>query len=201
MVSEIRIYAEGGGDQKDTKAFFREGLSKFLGSIVTLARLRRIRWQLIACGPRDAAYENFKNALAGHPESFNVLLVDSEGPVTTKRWAHLHWNACGTTEEHVHLMVQLMESWFLADQECLEAFYGQGFVPNRIPANPNVESIHKDIVIESLITATRNTQKGEYHKIRHASKLLGLIEEGRVRQRCPHCEVLFHTLSNIIQNE
>jgi hypothetical protein len=40
----------------------------------------------------------------------------------------------------------LLEAWFLADKDALKACYGQGFNPNSIPGNPNVEQIAKATV-------------------------------------------------------
>jgi hypothetical protein len=82
MVREIRIYAEGGGHDKPTRRKFRSGLSRFLEPLCRLARERRISWNVISCGPRSSAFDNFRTALRTHPEAFNVLLVDSEAPVT-----------------------------------------------------------------------------------------------------------------------
>ena len=79
MVNEVRIYAEGGGAGKDTKAAIRRGFGEFLRQLRTLARERRIRWNIIACGPRNAAFDAFKTALRTHTTAFNVLLVDAEG--------------------------------------------------------------------------------------------------------------------------
>jgi len=44
MVTEVRIYAEGGGDKKDTRALLREGFSRFLDSLRKMARSKGIRW-------------------------------------------------------------------------------------------------------------------------------------------------------------
>ena len=61
--------------------------------------------------------------------------------------------------------------------------------------NPNVEQIAKTQLEPLLRAATRTTQKGEYHKIRHASKLLEIINAGVVRRASTHCERLFTTLT------
>ncbi|WP_414542976.1 DUF4276 family protein [Nostoc sp. CCY0012] len=50
----------------------------------------------------------------------------------------------------------------------------------------------------SLKAATRNTSKGEYQKIKHASKLLELLDVAKVRQASPYCDRLFITLSDKI---
>ncbi len=78
-------------------------------------------------------------------------------------------------------MAQAMEAWLIADIETLSAFYGAGFYRNSIPANPDVEQINKNQLEPSLRAATRDTQKGEYRKIRHAHRLLEIIDVGIVR--------------------
>jgi hypothetical protein len=80
----------------------------------------------------------------------------------------------------------LLEAWFLADKDALKAYYGQGFNPNSIPGNPNVEQIAKATVATAMENATRNTQKGEYWKIRDASRLLERISPDVVRAKSPH---------------
>jgi hypothetical protein len=199
MVGEIRIYIEGGGDSKDTKAFLRQGFGIFLNELVTVARAKRVRWQLVMCGSRNSAFDAFRTSLGQNPQAFNVLLVDSETPVSTRPWAHLlardGWNVGNLSDDFCHLMVQVMESWFLADLEKLAGYYGTGFARNSIPNTANVEQISKATIENSLKIATRNTQKGEYQKIHHASKLLALIEATTVRRASSHCDRLFTILA------
>ena len=80
-----------------------------------------------------------------------------------------------------------------------KAYYGQGFNPNPIPENPNVEQIAKATVMTAMEIATRNTQKGEYRKIRDASRLLERISPAVVRAKAPHCYRLFTELSEQFQ--
>lgn len=131
MVTEIRIYAEGGGDSRDAKAFLRQGFSAFLSSLNSGAREKRIRWHIVTCGARNAAFDAFRTARTQHPEAFNVLLVDSEAPVQTTPWPHLHeqdgWATDGLSDDCCHLMTQAMEAWFIADVAALARFYGQDF--------------------------------------------------------------------------
>jgi hypothetical protein len=94
-----------------------------------------------------------------------------------------------------HLMVQTMDAWFIADIETLEKFYGKDFKKNALPKNYNVENIDKDTLFNSLKKATRDTSKGEYHKIKHASKLLELIDADKICQASPSCNRLFTTLT------
>ena len=101
-------------------------------------------------------------------------------------------------EDHIHLMVQTMETWVVADPDTLERYYGQHFYRNALPRTDDLESVNKVAVAESLRLATRRTSKGEYHKILHASELLQLIDATTVRQRCGHCERLFRELGRVV---
>lgn len=203
MLGEIRIYVEGGGDDRNTKADFRRAFGKFLISLRDVARSRTMRWSIIACGPRNAAFDNFKTALKVHPLAFNILVVDAEGPVATHPWAHLRqrdgWAVPDAPDEHCHLMVQVMEAWLIADMDALKLFYGRDFRGNRLPADPDVEAVDKTILEDSLKAATRDTTKGKYHKTRHAPKILEMLNVQTVRRKARHCGRLFDTLLNKMQ--
>jgi hypothetical protein len=194
-VVKVHIYVEGGGDQNLTLTKCRRGFSQFFKKVVPTGCQPKI----IACGSRVQAYNRFCTALIQHPEVFCILLVDSEAPVADAQgsWAHLkardHWECPpSATEENAHLMVQCMESWFLADQKTLALFYGQGFNPNALPKQTNIENIPKSDVNQGLEAATRHTKtKGKYHKTRHGFDILTLIEPHKVRQASEHAERLF----------
>jgi hypothetical protein len=76
----------------------------------------------------------------------------------------------------------------------LAEFYGQNFNTNALPKNANIEKIPKFDVESGLANATKNTQKGEYHKTKHGPKLLQLIDPQKIREAAPHCEKLFATI-------
>jgi hypothetical protein len=203
MVREVRIYVEGGGSNERARTKLRRGLNRFLGSLCELARVKRIRWQVIPCGPRNLAFESYREALRIHAAAFNVLLVDSEAPVAKSSWKHLEgrdgWEIPDSSEEQCHLMVHCMESWLLADPAALAEFYGQGFRLKALPRTTDVEAVTKEKVAASLAHATKETQKGRYHKIRHGPDLLGRLDPDRVRQRAKHCERLFVTLESVLR--
>ncbi|MGH7600082.1 MAG: DUF4276 family protein [bacterium] len=199
MVSEICVYVEGGGNDAQTKAFLRQGFRSLLSDLIVMARDKRVKFQIKACGPRNQAFNDFLTALQAHPKAFNVLLVDSEDAVSTSPWQHLQgrdaWQAGHVNDEHCHLMVRTMEAWLIADLSALNRFYGQGFNENAIPKNPNVEQIDKKTLLLTLKDATCNTSKGEYHKTRHGFRILEQLEVAKVRHAAPHCDRLFKTLA------
>jgi len=204
MVKEIRIYIEGGGDGKDTKARLRGGFSFFFKELVQVARSKQIKWNITVCGSRNNAFRDFKNALADRPNAFIILLVDSEAPVKQPPWEHLklrdNWDSPGVDDTHCYLMVQAMEAWFMADIDTLKRFYGQGFKENAIPKNINVETIEKDSLEPSLKAASRDTKsKGEYQKIQHASKLLEMLDVDKVRKASSECDRIFINLTQLME--
>ena len=194
-MSAIAIYMEGGGNGKGTRAALRRGMDGFLGKLKDVARARGWRWRLVCCGGR--AYTAFRTACETGTPGFVVLLVDSEGPVNTSPRAHLAadgWDLDGVDEDQVHLMVQTMETWIVADPEALAAYYGQDFRANALPTRRNLEEEDKTAIAAALDRATERTQKGHYHKIHHAAALLARIDPAKARARCRHCERLFATL-------
>jgi hypothetical protein len=97
-------------------------------------------------------------------------------------------------------MVQVMESWFLADKHALAVYYGQGFLAASLPGHPNVEQIPKQDVLKSLEHASKPTQKGPYHKTRHAFDLIEKIDPARVRAASVHAERFFTDLANLAES-
>jgi hypothetical protein len=198
MVTEIRIYVEGGGDDKLSWRTVRAGLGEFLDPLRQLARTRRVPWSIIPCGARHETYKEFMIGSRRNPDAFNVLLVDSERPVLLPRREHLRqqdgWDLFSLSDDQVHLMVQTVEAWLIADPEALARYYGQNFRGNVLPGPIDVETIPKEQLLEKLKRATEKTQKGPYAKIRHCADLLCRLNRDRVRERAGHCDLLFRTL-------
>jgi hypothetical protein len=191
----VQVFVEGGGDQKRTRIACRKAFATFfekaLGSDTSMPRIS-------ACGSRDKAYRDFCRKTEQERETFSVLLVDSEGPVAggISAWNHLGWQRPANAMDHqAHLMVQCMESWFLADRQTLATYYGAEFRDAALPGHPNPEDSPKRDVMGGLSRATVATQKGEYHKTRHAFEILERIDPALVRARCPHVDALLSTLA------
>ena len=93
-------------------------------------------------------------------------------------------------------MVQVMESWFLADREALEAFYGQGYRSNALPPEQNVEQIPKQDVFKGLDQAARDTSKGNYSKGKHGFEILEMLDPAKVRKASPYADRFIKALSS-----
>lgn len=200
MVKSIRIYIEGDDRRrgKYNDISLREGFRGFLRELDAQARAQAVRLDIILGGSKGETFKDFRRGVKAHPHSLVIFLVDADAPLTTGETAqgflrrqNPTWDWQGVEAEQCHLMVQIMESWFLADLAALEEFYGKKFASNRLPKNPRVEEISKQIVEQSLLVASQPTPAGEYHKTRHGAKLLTRIDPQKVRQAAPHCQRLF----------
>jgi hypothetical protein len=202
-VKEFRIYVEGGGDA-NSKARLRIAFGRFLAPLQDAARERRIGWRVIACGSRSDTFTNFRIDLPKHPDALMLLLVDAEGPLTGTPVEHISRtdgaarDLAGTSDAHIHLMVEAMEAWIVADAAALKRYYGQNFQASALPRAKNIETVPKQQLLISLDAATRNTQKGRYHKTHHAPELVEILSPATVRQRAPHCDRLFVTLEEAL---
>jgi hypothetical protein len=208
VTTSIAIYIEGGGDTPQTLTPFRTGMSAFLKPIVNEARKKRIRWRIIACGGRQAAYNAFVDALKNEPEVHNVLLIDSEDPVanTVNPWEHLRnrqgdgWTQpAGADDALCQMMVVCMEAWFLADPVNLKKHFGGNFDETKLPAANLAETRTKADIESALRQATRNTPAKQYKKIRDGAKLLATVDPAIVRTHCKWCDRLFKSLGEAIE--
>lgn len=195
----IRLYMEGGG-QGQGRAILRQGMNELLSDVRNLARRRSCRWKLVCCGSRSETWKHFSRAVREDDGDMIVLLVDSEGSVKTSVRDHLRtqdrWSMDGIEDDAVHLMIQSMETWIIADTEALSRYYGQAFRRNALPKSKDLESVPPREVALALRRATRGTKKGEYHKIRHAPDLLKRISIQRVSERCASCRRLLEMLES-----
>ena len=197
----VTLYVEGGGDEEKLKRECRKGFRVFLEN----AGLKGKMPSIVACGGRDNAYARFKAQFIGNNEKF-MLLVDAEASVpapatAAQPWQHLQdrdgWQRPpGATDGQCHLMVQTMESWFLADREALSTYYGQGFRGNALPANPHIEQIPKQDVDTGLQSATRDTTKGSYDKGRDSFEILGRLDPAKVTNASPYAKRFIDALTS-----
>lgn len=206
MVSPPRkLFVEGGGNHNDAlKTECRRAFTALLERAGFKGRMPRV----VACGGRRNAYDQFCTAIGGG-EGSAILLVDAEEPVVVgDPWQHVgqrlgdKWDRpAGATEDRLHLMVQCMEAWFLADRRALGEFFGQGFNESALPAATVVpEDVSKPDLYQRLGQATRRTKtKGAYDKGKHAFKLLAMLDPNLVRKAGGWAERFFATLDRLLK--
>lgn len=212
MVEGIRIYIEGDRKSKTSNISLREGFSTFFKDLREKARENKIKFDVILGGNSAETFKDFLLGVKSHPNSFVAFLIDSDEEVSEedspksflqKQTKSKNWNLKNVDDNQCHLMVQIMESWFLADVEALKSFYGQKFNSKSVSKNKDIEKIPKSSVEISLDTATKETQKGIYceNKLKHSAELLSKIDVIKIRQRAKHCDRLFQTIEEIIDSK
>ena len=190
------LYIEGGGEGKDLRTRFREGWKEFFSSAGVGGRTKIVR----GAGRRQT-FDRFATAVSGNAlGTVPFLLVDSEDPVAPEHsvWQHLHasddWTRpAGAGEDRAFLMVQVMETWFLADREALRSYFGARFGENALRAWPNLEDVSKSVVFEELRHATASCRP-RYTKGKVSFELLAQIDPARVEAACPHARALLNEL-------
>jgi hypothetical protein len=198
------LYVEGGAKESALeRALCRQAFGRFFSAD---PRLKGKLPRTVPCGGRKAAYEAFVTAARNpKPGLLPLLLVDSESAVAKDKtvWEHLNsrpgdnWDKPeGVTDDQAFLMVQVMETWFIADREAMEQFFGMNFRNAAIPAWPNLEEVPKQTVFESLDKATADCGPRRYAKGKMSFDLLGNISPAKVEAASPHARGLFQRLKS-----
>lgn len=212
----VKIYVEGGGNENPKlRKALREGFTK----LFERAGLRGRMPAVVAAGSRNEALADFRDSLKKPKDGqISLLLVDSEGPVKPdhdgKPWSHLYdrdgedWKRPdGVEDDQAHLMVQMMESWFLADRAALVRYYGSEFDEGKLPNCPKtIEDISKKSILDGLNSALRNcSTKGcnrkhsgnKYSKGAYSFEILELLDPGKVRKASDWAERFFKCLEDL----
>ncbi len=193
----VRLYVEGGGD-KNSKIACRGAFRSFVRKAGADRRMPRI----VASGSRNQAYNDFKAALVQRNVTA-MLLVDAEEEVTASgSWEHLrsrdNWRRPpDASNDQCHLMVQIMESWFLADRQALQAFYGHSFRAGALPGNPKIEQIPKQDVLNGLERVGQGTRQRGYSKGRHSFDILATLDPAKVRAASPYANTFIQALLDL----
>ena len=189
---KTKVYVEGGGRRQLNRECRRA-----FGAFLANAGVPPGTVEIEACGPRGDAHRTFSADLRkGLPA---ILLVDAEGPITTQStWQHLKGNdnwdrPTNVADGQCHLMVQNMESWFLADVKTLESFFGTGFRSQSLPGNPRVEDVPKQDVLSGLEQATRGTES-RYNKGTHSFEVLAMLDPRKVMKASPRADRFIKSL-------
>lgn len=202
MVSS-HLYVEGGGDSKALRTACREGFRSLLERAGLQGRLPRIS----ACGGRRQAYDDFCRAAQGN-EGTPYLLVDSEDAVETDSpWEHVKtrrgdgWEKpTHATDDQLHLMVQCMEAWLVADRGALARYWGHGVRDSALPAaTAPIEKVSKLDLYDRLKQATKDSKtKGVYSKAVHSFELLKTLDPAVIRNASPWAARFFATLGRLL---
>ncbi|MEO8657068.1 MAG: DUF4276 family protein [Bryobacteraceae bacterium] len=187
------LYLEGGAtgpDSKELKIRCREGFRKLLQKCGYENQRRMPR--LIACGSRQAAFEDFQAAvrIAG-PADYVALWIDSEDPLANPEasWDHLrardNWQRpLGVTDDQVLFMTTCMETLIVADRTALTEHFGAKLQTTALPPLVDLENRHRHDVQDGLVRATRNC-KNVYEKGKRSFEVLAKLSPEALAAHLP----------------
>jgi hypothetical protein len=199
-----KIYIEGGGEGQLLDTLFRQGWTAFFRSAGLEGRMPRV----VRGQGRARTIDLFVTAVRNpRPGELPLLLVDSEGPFEADTvWKHLESEASkskkkwqrpvGAVNDQAFLMVQVMETWFLADRDLLRRYFGSSLRENALPAWPSLEGVPKEDVLDALRSATA-ARSFPYSKGKVSFKLLAELNPQKVEAACPNARRLLDRLRNL----
>lgn len=192
-----KIYAEGGGEGQLLDTLFRQGWSAFFSAAGLSARMPRV----VRGKGRLQTFDLFATAVRNpRPGELPLLLVDSEETVAAGHtvWQHLKarddWDRpAGSADDQAFLMVQVMETWFLADRNLLRNYFGAALREQHIRQWPVLEEVPKATVLTALEQATAGCAKC-YSKGKVSYEILAKLDPATVEAACPHAKALLDRL-------
>lgn len=198
---KVKIYAEGGGEGQLYDTLFRKGWREFFEK----ANLRGRMPSVIRGKGRARTFDLFRTAIIhGKPDELPLLLVDSEDAVGAGHtvWQHLKiqddWDRPDRAgDDQAFLMVQVMETWFLADREMLRTYFGPEFRENHIPGWPDLESVPKATAFDTLEKATAGCDRKQYRKGKISFEMLARLDPSKIEIACPHAKKLLDRLRKL----
>ena len=192
-----RLYIEGGGDSKEQAIRFRQGWNDFFARAGVAGKTRVVRGD-----GRGQTFDRFATAIKTQGSSVvPLLLVDSEEAVAANSvWEHLlsrdGWVKPVGADEQAFLMVQAMETWFLADRTALRTYFGSGFRNSAFSQWAHLETVPKATVFHVLSRATAGCTK-RYEKGRISFELLARVDPVLIQNACPHARALLSRLRTL----
>jgi hypothetical protein len=143
--------------------------------------------RLIACGGRDAVFDDFKigNAQKGSND-YVAMWIDSEEPMINidRAWDHLQkvtsvtaWNKPErASDDQVLFMTTCMETLIVADRDTLRQHYGARLQESALPpVESDLEQRTREDVQAKLEHATRNCSNA-YRKGRRSFEVVGKLK-------------------------
>ncbi|GAB4422603.1 MAG: DUF4276 family protein [Bacteroidia bacterium] len=208
----VKMYVEGASGSKEQRIRTQRSFS----TLLTKAGFGGRMPQLIACGGKQQAYDDFCTAMRGSSRqrkgqlSYPLLLVDSEDPLAELieqtdhdfAWAHLHtrdrWKRPADSDSRqALLMATCMECWIAADRSSLSSYYGKEIAVQQLPPLHNLENRDRHDVLRSLQHATR-TSKKPYAKGHVSFALLAEVNPVVLRQQLSQFRRMIAVLDEVL---
>lgn len=143
--------------------------------------------RIVPSGGRNDTISTFANAMRVKPDGTILLLLDSEDiPAGSDPWGHLRLRGDGirpegATENQLHFMCVVMETWLLADPDALASVFGNGLNRRYIPARGRLEALPREEVFRTLDLATRDCRVS-YRKGRASYEVVERLNPDALRE-------------------
>lgn len=173
---KVVLFVEGTTD--DTNGDLRQGFENLLKKELA-EKMPRIK---LGNGITQTI-DKFSNT-----EGVKFLLIDLDDHADKKAE---RLNKLNLPDSKTFFMVQAMEAWFLSQPDILKDFYKKDL---KIPQKHASEIAKPDRELRKL---TKNSDKKEYHKVRHAVELLSKLDVKKLKNDFPDFNHLIHSLKNI----
>jgi hypothetical protein len=196
-----KIYIEGGGEGELLDTYFRQGWRQFFEAAGLSGKMPRI----VRGRGRERTFGLFVTAVKNRKTNeLPLMLLDSENPLQHGHsvWQHLKardkWDRPdGASDDQAFLMVQVMETWFLADRGMLVSYFGSRFRQGHLRNWPSLEDISKADVFEVLEKSTAACVQKPYKKGKVSFEMLARLDPIMVENACPHAKDLLDHLRKL----
>ena len=194
-----KLYVEGAGPRRAQQSQCRRAFARFFESAGV-----KNKPGVKPSGGRGEAFDNFCRAVkTADADELPLLLVDAEAPVAAEHtaWQHLKahdgWEKPkGAADDQAFLMVQVMETWFVADPVSLRQYFGPHFSNVPFHAWPVLEAVPKQTVYTTLDKATAKCPQ-TYRKGGVSFDILASLDARKVEIACPHAAALLERLRKL----
>lgn len=174
------LFIEGTSDRSNGN--LRQGFNKLLQKVLN-KRMPRI----IMGNSKEQTINKFqKNKLDG--DEYLLIDLDEEA---SKKEDQLEKLSLKTRENDIFFMIQEMEAWFLSQPQILDDYYGTN-ISSKI-ANINPKKIKDPVKL--LEQHTHKTKKGKYHKVKHGTGLLELLNPNQLSNDFEEFERMLNALT------
>ncbi len=161
------LFIEGANDI--TNGDLRAGFGRLLEK-----KLRGRMPTIDLCGGKNQTVEKFLSRQGSQ------ILCDLDGKESTRN-SDLKKYGLLERENSVFYMIEEMEAWFISQSSILDTFYKTD-VSKKLAKKPASEFPHPD---EELQKITKDSRRGEYHKIRHGALLLAALDADQLMKDFP----------------
>lgn len=155
MVIMVTVFIEGSANDKNGN--LRQGFGMLFEQ-----RIKKRTFKIVLGDDKHATIRKFKgDKLSGK----KVILIDLDAGEETR---DEQIKKLGLDKAQTFFMIQELEAWFISQSEILDSYYNVDIKSKVQHKDPKKIQNPGDL----LAQLTKNTKKGEYHKVRHATDLL-----------------------------